>query len=220
MKEFIDISVPLHPDMPVWPGSAGIKITQTSNIKRGGQSNVSCLTCDMHTGTHVDAPLHFIENGNSVEQMSLNTLIGPALVAYLPQVNVINADTLTALSFPEGMKRLLLRTRNSVLWEKSETKFRTDYVALTEDAAKWIVEHDIRLIGIDYLSIQCYHNNNETHKILLGAGIIIVEGLNLTNVAPGWYELVCLPLKLVGSEGAPARAVLRPLTNGEITYEN
>lgn len=217
--EIIDISIPLSSDMPVWPESAGIKLTQISKIVNGDNSNGSQLNCDVHVGTHVDAPLHFIDNGNSVEQLQLKILIGPSLVVYLPHVDVVTAKTLAALSIPENTQRLLLRTRNSILWGKNLTEFQTNYVALTNDAAKWIVDHGIRLIGIDYLSIQCYYGNPETHKILLGAGVIIVEGLNLANVAPGRYELICLPLKLVGSDGAPARAVLRRITEGEIIHE-
>jgi arylformamidase len=215
MNKIIDISVPLHCNMPIWPNSAGIRLIQTMSMERNDPFNNSCLTCDVHIGTHIDAPLHFIKNGNSVEKISLDTLIGPAFVVYIPQVETITAEILSALTLPSGTKRLLLRTENSVLWEKGITNFSPGYVALNIDAAKWIVEQGIRLIGIDYLSIQSYNGNHETHRILLGAGVIIVEGLNLTNVEPGKYELICLPLKLVGSDGAPARVVLRRLPGGE-----
>lgn len=215
MNKIIDISVPLQCNMPIWPNSAGIRLIQTMSMERNDPFNNSCLTCDVHIGTHIDAPLHFIKDGNSVEKISLETLIGPAFVAYIPQVEIITDEILSSLTLPSDTKRLLLRTKNSVLWEKGITDFSPGFVALNIDAAKWIVEHGIRLIGIDYLSIQSYNGNNETHKILLGAGVIIVEGLNLTNVEPGNYELICLPLKLVGSDGAPARAVLRRLSGGE-----
>ena len=205
----IDISVPLHPEMPVWPGSVGIRLSRTMSLEAGDSSNVSRLDCDVHVGTHVDAPLHFIEDGSSVEQMPLKTLIGMVFVAYLPEeVDVITADDLAALSIPKGTQRLLLRTRNSLLWANGVNGFRTDYVALTADAARWMVEHGIRLVGVDYLSVQRYQDGSETHQILLGAGVVIVEGLNLADVVPGQYKLICLPLKLVGAEGAPARAVL------------
>ena len=204
----IDISVQLHPEMPVWPGSVGIRLSRTKSLEAGDMTNVSRLECDVHIGTHVDAPLHFIEDGSSVEQMPLNILIGPVFVAHLPGGDAITAHDLAALSLPKSTQRLLLRTRNSLLWANGVNDFRTDYVALTADAARWIVEHGIHLVGVDYLSVQRYQDGSETHKILLGAGVIIVEGLNLANVVPGQYELICMPLKLVGAEGAPARAVL------------
>lgn len=219
MSQIIDISVPLHSNMPIWPNSVGIQITQTMSIEKKDPINNSSITCDVHVGTHIDAPRHFIKDGISIEHLSLDCLIGKAFVAYIPEVDIITAEILSDLSLPLGTSRLLLRTRNSLLWEKEITNFSSEYVALTNDAAKWIVEHRIRLIGIDYLSIQRYNGNPETHKILLSAGTIIVEGLNLANVAPGEYELICLPLKLVGSDGAPARAVLRKIPEGEIIYE-
>jgi len=197
--------------MPIWPGSQDICLKSLMSIENGDQTNVSRLDLDVHTGTHVDAPLHFIAGGASVEQMQLDILIGPVFIVYLPQADIITADTLASSSIPEGTERLLFRTKNSEIWTKTPSEFRIDYVALTEDAAKWIVEHEIRLIGIDYLSVQCYNDNSKTHKILLRENIIIIEGLNLTDIVPGHYELICLPLKLVGSEGAPARVVLRQL---------
>lgn len=214
MKNIIDISVPLYPDMPVWPGSAGIQLTQTSRLDKGDGVNNSKLICDVHIGTHIDAPLHYIKEGKSIEQLKLEDLIGPAVVAYLPDAEIITKNVLEGLSLPGGARRLLLRTRNSSLWETGSHQFQTNYVALTQDAAQWIVDHDICLIGVDYLSVQRYGEDSQTHEILLSAGVIIVEGLNLARVESGMYELICLPLKLVGSEGAPARAVLRRMTNG------
>ena len=214
MKNIIDISVPLYPDMPVWPGSAGIQLTQTSRLDKGDGVNNSKLICDVHIGTHIDAPLHYIKDGKSIEQLELEDLIGLAVVAYLPEAEIITKNVLEELSLPEDTRRLLLRTRNSALWETGSHQFQTNYVALTQDAAQWIVDHDICLIGVDYLSVQRYGEDPQTHEILLSAGVIIVEGLNLARVESGLYELICLPLKLVGSDGAPARAVLRKLTNG------
>lgn len=211
MSRIIDISVPLHSNMPIWPNSAGIQLTKTMSIERKDPVNNSSLTCDVHAGTHIDAPLHFIKDGVSIEHISLDTLIGHAFVAYIPKVDIITAKILSDMSLPFDTERLLLRTDNSILWEKGTTYFSPDYVALSDDGAKWVVEHGIRLIGIDYLSIQCFHDKSETHKILLGAGVIVVEGLNLANVEPGHYELICLPLKLSESGGSPARAVLRKI---------
>lgn len=211
MADVIDISVPLQPDMPTWPGSVGIRLVRTMRLKAGDSANVSRLDCDVHVGTHVDAPRHLLENGNTIEQLPLDVLIGPAVVAYLPEVSAVTADDLAGVTLLPGTKRLLLRTGNSQLWVAGVTNFRKDYVALTADAARWAVNQDIRLIGIDYLSVQRYDDSPLTHQILVEAGVIILEGLNLANVQPGVYELICLPLYLAGAEAAPARAVLRSI---------
>jgi arylformamidase len=163
------------------------------------------MYCNVHTGTHIDAPLHHLPDGLSAADISLDALIGPAVVVDLSEIDVVTAETLERLNLSASTQRLLLRTRNSRLWVEGVREFRTDYVALTADAAQWIVDHGIRLIGMDYLSVQRYHDGPETHLILLRAGVVIVEGLNLA----GEYELICLPLRLVGAEGAPARAILR-----------
>ncbi|UCF42343.1 MAG: cyclase family protein, partial [Planctomycetota bacterium] len=173
--------------------------------------------------THVDAPRHFIESGSTVEQLPLKVMLGEAFVAYLPEATEITAGVLGGLNLPDGTERLLLRTRNSELWAEETTEFMKDYAALTDDGAQWVVERGIRLVGVDYLSVQCYGDGPLTHQILLEAGVVILESLNLADVKAGWYELICLPLKLVDAEGAPARAVLRsiskanegPLTLGE-----
>ena len=215
MSEIVDISVPLLPEMPVWPGDGDIRIVPIKRMAAGDKNNLSRLDCGVHTGTHVDAPWHFLEDGSTAEQLPLDAMIGEAFVTYLPEVDVITAETLAQLTLPGGTTRLLLRTRNSDLWETGVTEFRKDFVALTSDAAQWLVDQGIRLIGVDYLSVHRYGDNAPTHQILLGAGIIIVEGLNLTGVAPGKYELICLPLRLNGADGAPARAVLRRLPAGD-----
>ena len=211
MSEIIDISVPLLPGMPVWPGDDGIRIVPVKRMATGDKNNSSRLDCNVHTGTHVDAPWHFLEDGSTAEQLPLDAMMGEAFVAYLPEVDVIAVETLARLTLPAGTTRLLLRTRNSELWETGVTEFRKDFVALTSDAAQWLVGQGIRLIGVDYLSVHRYGDNAPTHQILLRAGIVIVEGLNLAGVAPGKYELICLPLRLDGADGAPARAVLRRL---------
>ena len=208
MPEIIDISVPLKPEMPVWPGSAGFKLYRTMNLAAGDEANVSQLETDVHVGTHVDAPCHFLQEGTAVEELSLDVLIGPAYVAYLPEVKAVTSADLEELNLPPNTTRLLLCTTNSQLWANNVTEFNNDFVALTADGAQWLADKGIRLIGVDYLSVQRYYDSTLTHEILLKAGIIILEGLNLTNVTAGMYKLVCLPIKLVGSDGAPARAVL------------
>ncbi len=195
--------------MPIWPGSVGVSLTWTKRLENGDSSNNSRLDCDVHVGTHIDAPLHFLPGGATAEATPLDALIGPAYVADLPEAEVITAADLDALPLPSGTRRLLLRTRNSLLWAESDRRFRPDFTALKPDAAQWVVDRGIRLVGVDYLSVQCYREGPQVHEILLGAGVIIVEGLNLHQAPAGTYELLCLPMKLVGAEGAPARAVLR-----------
>jgi len=209
LEYIIDITVPLTTEMPIWPGSKGIRITPTMRLEEGDSSNVSRLDCDLHTGTHVDAPRHFLQNGATVEQLPLDILVGPSFVAHLPDATDITPRNLTDLNLPSGIERLLLRTCNSELWAAKTTEFREDFVALTHEAAQWIVDKGISLIGVDYLSVQRYGDDNLTHQILLDADTIVLEGLNLSNVKTGFYELSCLPLKLVDVEAAPARAILR-----------
>lgn len=208
MKIF-DISVPVSADLPVWPGDPQIVLERYRAISEGQASNDSRLACSVHSGTHADAPVHFIENGATVEQLPLNILIGPVLVVELPIADVITPDILEGLAITSETTRLLFKTHNSALWNDPHPSFTFDFVALSSDAARWIVRYDIRLVGIDYLSIQVFDDPKPlTHQILLEAGVVVIEGLNLQGVRPGLYQLICLPIKLVGSDGAPARAVL------------
>jgi arylformamidase len=206
----IDISVPLETALPVWPGSEGLKVERLSCFENGNDVNVSKLTCDVHTGTHIETSLHFIPGGDSVTQIPLEILIGDAFVAYLPEIDAVTPVDLEGIEIPPETKRLLLRTRNSELWKENGGVFRDDYTAITSEAAQWIVDRGIRLFGVDYLSVEQYlTHSTKNHKTLLKGDVCILEGLNLSKVVPGVYELICLPIKLVGAEGAPARAVLR-----------
>ncbi|HUM91088.1 MAG TPA: cyclase family protein [Candidatus Competibacter sp.] len=211
MTDYLDISLTISPNLPHWPGSPLTEITRRRDMGQGDAVNDSVLRCGVHTGTHVDAPLHFLADGADVTQLALDALIGPVVVVALPDVGAVTANDLESLNLPTGTSRLLLRTRNSEGWRRGERDFRTDFVALTVDAARWIAARGLRLIGVDYLSVQIFRGDPQTHIALLQAGIVIVEGLNLAEVAPGSYELICLPLKLAGAEGAPARAVLKRL---------
>lgn len=211
MADYLDISLTLSPDLPRWPGSPPLELRRRRDMAGGDRCNDSDLSCNLHIGTHVDAPLHFLTDGADVTALALDTLIGPVVVAALPEVDAIAADDLEALNLPADTRRLLLRTRNSEDWCRGERKFRQDFVALTAAAARWVVERGIWLIGVDSLSVQRFGDGPETHIVLLQAEVVIVEGLNLSQVTPGTYELICLPLKLAGAEGAPARAVLRSL---------
>jgi arylformamidase len=208
LMTIIDISVALHNSMPSWPGSAGFKLTHVGDMAHGAMCNVSQLSCDVHIGTHVDAPWHFLPGGKTVELMSLSQLVGNAYVAHALQASSITAQVLESLKIPDGVSRLPIRTKNSELWAHNH-EFQKDFVALTVDAAEWLVKRKVQLIGIDYLSIQRFIDPPTTHQILLRAEMAIIEGLNLSKVEEGHYELICLPLKLVGSDGAPARAILR-----------
>ena len=209
MADYLDISLTISPDLPRWPGSPPVELSRRRDMARGDPVNDSTLVCGVHTGTHVDAPLHFLAGGADVTHLALDVLIGPAVVAALPDLDSITAGDLEALNLPADSQRLLLRTRNSEYWRRGDREFCPDFVALTADAAHWVVARGIRLIGVDYLSVQIFRGDPQTHIALLQAGVVIVEGLNLARVAPGACELICLPLKLAGAEGAPARAVLR-----------
>jgi arylformamidase len=208
-SSWIDISVPLRAGMPAWPGSVGLRLSRTLDLGSGDPVNNSRLECDVHVGTHVDAPLHHFEAGDDVASLNLDDLIGLARVVELLDVDSVQRSDLEALRLPTSTARLLLKTRNSALWSDVDAHFCESYVALTLDAARWVVERGIRLVGIDYLSVQRFGDGPETHQVLLSAGVIVLEGVDLSQVAPGDYELVCLPLRLTGGDGAPARAALR-----------
>lgn len=209
MADPIDISVRLHPDMPVWPGSPGVAIHKTRTIAAGNPANESRLEMDVHCGTHVEAPLHFIDGARPVGSISLDVLVGRARVEHLHEAEAIGAEELARV--PPGTERLLLRTQNSDRW-RSGGPFRRDYVALTLDGARWIADHGVRLVGVDYLSVQRWGDDPETHRVLMRAGVAILEGIDLSNAPAGDYRLTCLPLRIETIEAAPARAVLEPLT--------
>lgn len=207
-----DISLAISPTLPVWPGDPAIALTQPAHMDRGDVYTLTRIDISVHTGTHLDAPAHFIPGGSGVETLDLDVLIGPALVVDARDTDQLTAAVLQRLPIPPGTRRVLFHTRNSDRWARGETAFAEDYVAVTTDAAQWLVDRDIRLVGVDYLSVSPYDDPIPTHRILLGAGVIPVEGLNLHDIAPGAYQLVCLPLKIQGSDGAPARAVLIDIT--------
>jgi arylformamidase len=205
----IDISLSIHPDLPVWPGDPKVVIERISAISDGSASNDSRLSCSVHTGTHVDAPRHFIEDGAPVDRLALDVLVGPAEVVEVQDKDLITADHLENLKLPEPTRRLLIKTRNSDLWADGRHAFNPDFVALDTPAARWLVGRGIRLVGVDYLSVQRYRDKDPaTHRVLLEAGVVILEGLDLRNVKPGPYRLLCLPVKLAGCDGAPARTIL------------
>jgi arylformamidase len=204
-----DITLTISPDMPVWPGDPAVELKQVSFIDKGANANVSHLSFGVHTGTHVDAPHHFLNDHNTVDQLPLELLTGPCYVMQFPDdVDFITAEVLERTPLPAGTTRLLFGTRNSHYWAQNEKTFQTDFVGVTEDGAHWLVEHSIKLIGVDYLSVAPYKQSRPTHVALLAAGMVIVEGLNLSQVPRGFYDLYCLPLKIAASDGAPARVIL------------
>jgi arylformamidase len=203
-----DISVPVDNGIPVWPGDPPVDLRRVSAIAEGSNANVSTLASGVHVGTHVDAPLHFLDKQGAVEAMPLEAMIGPAFVADLRTAEVIDSAALARAGIPPRTRRVLFRTRNSDFWRDRSQGFRKDFVAVDASGAEWLVGRKIILVGIDYLSVAPFGNSRPTHEVLLGSGAVILEGVDLSGVPSGRYDLICLPIKLVGSDGAPARAVL------------
>ena len=202
MKIF-DISVPVRPGMIIYEGDPDLELERWESMAEGASANISRLSLGVHTGTHVDAPLHFLDDAPGTEGIDVARLIGPAVVVDGMELDgAIDADALAGLHIPEGAERVLLKTPNSRLWEQGT--FTRDFVRLDGSGAGWVVERGIAVIGIDFLSI----GDPDAHRVLLSAGVVPLEGLDLREVEPGAYELICLPLRLEGSDGAPARVVL------------
>ncbi len=211
---YYDVSVPVSTGLPVYEGDPGVQIELVAAMARGGIADVRSLSMGVHTGTHMDAPAHFIPGGASIDALDLSICIGPAQVVDLgnsDQALIQRADLEARLA--PGVERLLLRTPNSALWR--QPGFKPGFVALDESAAALLVERGVRLAGIDYLSIAPSGAPAPVHRILLRAGIAILEGLDLSGVPEGRFTLVCLPLRLAGAEAAPARAIL--LAEDEVT---
>ena len=203
-----DITIPVQPGMPIWPGDPPLKLERLASISDGADANVSSIACGVHIGTHVDAPLHFINDGTAVDELSMNTLIGDVHIVEIPNADIIDEEVLDRASIPSDAVRVLFKTRNSELWTSPVHDFQQDYVAIDPGGAAWIVDRGIELVGVDYLSVAPFESPVATHVHLLEHEVIIVEGLDLHKIIPGKYFLVCLPIKLVGIEGSPARAVL------------
>ncbi|MDX9832845.1 MAG: cyclase family protein [Anaerolineae bacterium] len=206
-----DVTVPISERMPVWPGDPPVQIERVSELSGGDSFNVSRLHIGSHTGTHVDAPAHFLPQGQTVDRLPLDVLVGPAIVLDMEDVpgKTIQALDLANLHPPRSTRRLLLRTRNSNLWADRQTEFEPEYVHLDPKAASWLVQRGIRLVGLDYLSVEAFQSaTHNVHRILLEAGLVVVEGLDLSNVPAGPCQLVCLPLKIEGGDGAPARVLV------------
>jgi arylformamidase len=207
-KKWIDISVTIKPGMAHWPDNPAIKVDRMLDMNKGDVCNVSVLSFGSHTGTHMDAPLHFIKNGKGLDKMPLDATIGPARVIEIKDKEAVKVEEIANQKIKAG-ERILFKTRNSTRsWKTDE--FDKNFVYISKEAAAFLAKAKVMTVGIDYLSVGgFFKDGKETHDALLGAGIWVIEGLNLSNVKAGRYELNCLPIKVLNSDGAPARALLR-----------
>lgn len=197
-----DISVPVHPEMHIYRGNPGVSLARHESIADGAHANVSRLELGVHSGTHVDGALHFIDGAAGTEALPLETMVGPVAVVDATAIDGdLDEAALMSIELGDG-ERILFKTKNSQLWELPE--FTHDFIRLTGTGARYLINRGVRLVGIDYLSI----GDVDAHRELLGAGVVVVEGLDLRRVEPGAYELICLPIRLEGSDGAPCRALL------------
>jgi arylformamidase len=211
-RRFYDISMTIENDMISWPSDGPVSVERVRSMDDGGRLNQSRLDLSAHTGTHIDAPIHFLKEGSGVDSLPLEILIGPAVVVHFPGVRAIGASHLKTANIPPGTDRLLLKTDNGKLLEQSE--FSQEFSYITPDGAGYFIDHGIRLVGIDYLSVAEYGSGEVVHRDLLGAGIVIVEGVDLREVPAGSYNMTALPLKIGGCDGAPARVVLEEMKEG------
>jgi arylformamidase len=207
-KQWIDISVTIKSGMVHWPDNPEIRVEKMLDMTKGDVCNVSTLSLGSHTGTHMDAPLHFIRNGKSLDKMPLDATIGPARVVEITDKEAVKVEELLPAKIKAG-ERILFKTRNSKKAWKTDD-FDEDFIYISKEAAQFLADRKVMTVGIDYLSVGGFKKDGiETHQALLGAGIWVIEGLNLAKVQPGKYELLCLPIKVLNSDGAPARALLR-----------
>ncbi len=203
----VEVSVLLKPGVPTYPGNPEFELQPVKRIADGGSSNVSRLVLGTHTGTHVDAPRHFFDDAPGVDGLALDLLIGRSRVIDLPYRGGITEEHLAAAGLREDL-RVLLRTPNSALWNSNG--FHQDYTYLTEGGARYLVDQGVKVVGVDYLSVEQFHKAGApAHHALLGGGVIVIEGLNLSDAEAGQYEMYCLPLRIAGADGAPARVVLK-----------
>ncbi|MGQ9592805.1 MAG: cyclase family protein [Planctomycetota bacterium] len=203
---WIDVSVPLEAGRPSWPGDEPFRYEETDRIATGAEANCARMSLSVHFGTHIDAPYHFIEGGKTVDELDLDLFVGPCLVVDVSGVEALIEPEHLAEEVPSGTRRLFVKSRNGP--DLRDAKFRTDYVAFSPEAARWLAARDVRLLGFDYFSIASYGAQVPAHVAFLEAGGAIVECVDLSDVAPGEYQLACLPLRIRGSGGAPARAIL------------
>ena len=204
-----DITLTISGDLVVWPGDPRVEIEPLALISEGSDANVSQIRMGVHTGTHVDAPYHFIDGGKTVEDLDIDLLTGRAYVLHVPDnIDLITREIIEKSTIPPRTKRVLFKTRNSRRWADGEIGFDENYVALDAEAAALLIQRGVKLVGVDYLGVAPFADVVPTHQTLLGEGVVIVEGLDLSEVSQGRYTLYCLPMKIGGVDGAPARAIL------------
>jgi len=210
-EDWIDISVRLHAGMPRWPGDDPFRLDRLRQQDDGGESVLSTLSMSAHAGTHMDAPLHYLAGGATMDNLPIPAVVGEARVIEIRNREAVTREELLEHDIQRG-ERLLFKTRNSErCWEQED--FCEDYVYVSPEGAQFLAEKGVQTVGVDYLSVGAFKKDGpETHRFLLRAGIWIIEGLDLRGVAPCAYELICLPLKVAAAEGAPARAVIRPFS--------
>ncbi|HEX6975129.1 MAG TPA: cyclase family protein [Vicinamibacterales bacterium] len=207
VPKLLDVSVALAAGIPAYPGNPEFELQPVKRIAEGGSSNVSRLVMGTHTGTHVDAPLHFFEGAPGIDALPLDLLLGRARVVEIGKRGGIGAEELAAAGLREDI-RVLLKTPNSALWNAGG--FHEDYTHLTEAGARYLVDQGVKVVGIDYLSVEQFKKAGApAHRALLSQGVVIIEGLNLAEAEAGMYEMYCLPLRIVGGDGAPARVILK-----------
>ncbi len=209
---WLDVTWPITPEMVVWPGQPQTERRRTSSMEEGKSSNVSTLTMSVHTGTHMDAPLHFYQDGADITAAPFEAMFGPVRVAEIIG-EVISSAQIRAYEARAGElkpgERLFFKTKNSARDWLTEP-FDENYIAVSAEAASYLAERETALVGVDYLSVAPFAATYHTHRILLGAGIWVIEGLDLRNVREGQFELAALPLKIVGGDASPIRVLLRP----------
>jgi arylformamidase len=206
-----DVSLVLAPGMTTWGDEPGPVITPLRRIASGDTANVSVVSFSDHSGTHVDPPIHFIEGAGTVDTLPIDALIGPCVVVAFAGEGNVSSEWLEHANIPRDTQRLLIKTRNSELWRDPRQRFTRDIVAVNASAARWCVSQGVKLVGVDYLTIEPQGPEKAgypTHKTLLGAGVVIIEGLDLRDIEPGAYDLVCAPIKIAQGDGAPARVFL------------
>jgi arylformamidase len=209
MTRMIDVTLSIRPGMLTYPGDPVVTIERTSDMRGGDVSNLSVVSMSTHTGTHVDPPMHFVDGGAAIDQLSLDTLVGDTVVADMRGVGTIGAAELEAAALPLDVERVLFLTDWSARWAEESPAFSDTAVCVSVEAARWLVDRGVRLVGTDFISIEGAGDPTyPVHRTLLGAGVVVVEGLDLRDVPAGRYTLWCLPLKLRDGDGGPARVVL------------
>ncbi|MBI5831368.1 MAG: cyclase family protein [Armatimonadetes bacterium] len=207
-QHLLDLTVPVTADLVGWPGDVPVRLDLQQSFAAGDGCTVSALSLSAHAGTHVDAPGHFLPGGGGLETIALAALVGPAWVADLGDAEAVTVEALVAAQIPAAASRVLLRTRNSARWADPTAPFDESYAGITREAASWLADRKTVLVGVDGLSAAPFDDQTEPHQRLLGAGMVVVEALDLRCAEPGWWQLACLPLRLVSPDGAPARVVI------------